>query len=180
MTSPYRLSAGYLNDHLAAATAAARRACRTAEALLDADARPPLRRLAAELEGDLASLRRVMRELDVPERQSAVWLARGGELLGLLKPNGSLWHRTPLTDLVELEALRLAVLGKRQLWTALSGHHGLGCRLDRQRLTELVARADHQAETLEELRLRAARTVGRVAVGPGLPGGWATRPARRR
>ncbi|MFI5531810.1 hypothetical protein ACIA8O_25085 [Kitasatospora sp. NPDC051853] len=161
MTTPssHRLLTGYLNDHLAGAVAAARRARRTAEALLDPAGRPQLRRVAAEIEGDLASLRRVMRELDVPERRSNVWLARGGELLGLLKPNGSVRHRTPLTDLVELEVLRLCVLGKRQLWAALADRVGVEAGLDRARLAELTARADRQAEALEELRLRAARAL---------------------
>ncbi|WP_033216328.1 hypothetical protein [Kitasatospora phosalacinea] len=150
----------YLNDHLAGAEAGTRRARRFADASSaarsDPEERRLLRQLAADIACDLASLRRVMRELGVPERRPYAWLGRIGELAGLLKPNGALLRRSPLTDLVELEALRLGVLGKRQLWAVLAERFGGDSRVDRARLDELADRADRQARLLEELRLRAA------------------------
>ncbi|RPE27916.1 hypothetical protein [Kitasatospora cineracea] len=159
MTAPptsHRLLAIYLNDHLAGAEAATRRTRRTADAHPDPDEGRVLRQMAADIACDTASLRRVMRELGVPERRSHAWLGRFGELAGLLKPNGTLLRRSPLTDLVELEALRLGVVGKRQLWSALAELFGDDPRVDRTRLDELADRADQQARLLEELRLRAA------------------------
>lgn len=149
----------YLNNHLAGAAAGTRRARRIADAHSRSGDGPLLRQLAADIAADLASLRRLMRELGVPEQRPYAWLGRAGELAGLLKPNGALLHRSPLTDLVELEALRLGVLGKRQLWTVLAARLGDDPRTDRARLDELADRADRQAELLEGIRLRAAEVL---------------------
>ncbi|QKW17865.1 hypothetical protein HUT16_01220 [Kitasatospora sp. NA04385] len=159
MTAPptgHRMLTLYLNNHLAGAEAGTRRARRLARTRSGSDAGRPLRQLAADIACDEASLRRLMRELGVPERRPYAWLGRAGELAGLLKPNGTLLRRSPLTDLVELEALRLGVVGKRQLWAVLADRLGDDPRVDPARLGELVDRADRQAELLEELRLRAA------------------------
>ncbi|MFD8595990.1 hypothetical protein ACFV1L_13385 [Kitasatospora sp. NPDC059646] len=152
----HRMLTIYLNNHLAGAEAGTSRARRLASARSERAEGRALRQLAADIADDLTSLRRVMRELGVPERRPYAWLGRAGELAGLLKPNGALLRRSPLTDLVELEALRLGVLGKRQLWAALAAHFGDDPRLDRARLDELTERADRQADLLEEFRLRAA------------------------
>ncbi|MFF4341234.1 hypothetical protein ACFY00_15015 [Kitasatospora sp. NPDC001540] len=159
MTAPptdHQLLTVYLNNHLAGAEAGTRRAHRTARSLSDPDGARLLRQLAADIACDKASLLRVMRELGVPERRPYAWLGRLGELAGLLKPNGTLLRRSPLTDLVELEALRLGVLGKRQLWAALADRAAADPRLDRPRLDELADRADRQAELLDGLRRSAA------------------------
>ncbi|RAJ40068.1 hypothetical protein K353_03556 [Kitasatospora sp. SolWspMP-SS2h] len=154
--SSHRMLSIYLNNHLAGAEAGTRRARRIADAHPGPDQGEALRQLAADIACDAASLRRVMRELGVRERRPYAWLGRVGELAGLVKPNGAVLRRSPLTDLVELEALRLGVLGKRQLWAVLADRFGADSRVDRSRLDELVERADRQAHLLEELRLRAA------------------------
>ncbi|MFJ4675856.1 MULTISPECIES: hypothetical protein [unclassified Kitasatospora] len=154
--SSHRMLTIYLNNHLAGAEAGTRRARRIADAHPGPDRGEALRQLAADIACDTASLRRVMRELGVRERRPYAWLGRAGELAGLVKPNGAVLRRSPLTDLVELEALRLGVLGKRQLWAVLADRFGADSRVDRSRLDELAERADRQAQLLEELRLRAA------------------------
>src|SRR3546814_20785461 len=45
--------------------------------------------------------------------------ARAGELVARLKPNGRIVRRSPLTDVLALEALRTAVHGKQSGWELL-------------------------------------------------------------
>jgi hypothetical protein len=146
----------YLNDHLGGASGGvelARRACRANrgnqyEELLE--------RIVREIEEDIASLRDVMRRLDVREdrlKQVAGW---SGEKLGRLKPNGQLLGYSPLSRLVELEGLALGVSGKRSLWTSLKVALGTDPRLAGIDLDVLEERARAQRRDLEAARLEAA------------------------
>lgn len=148
----------YLNDHLAGATAGAamfERAARSASAELKAE----LARLTAEVQQDRRSLLDLMSALDVQVRRYkmiAGWLA---EKAGRAKLNGYLLRRSPLTDLVEVEALLLGVQGKaagfRVLRSLADRHPGL----DAAQLDRLIDRAERQAEVLERLRLQAAQPI---------------------
>jgi hypothetical protein len=75
---------------------------------------------------------------------------------GRLKLNGSLWRRSPLSSVVELELLRLGVEGKAAAWRTLRAQAERDTRLDKEQLNELLLRAGRQAEALEELRVIAA------------------------
>lgn len=86
----------------------------------------------------------------------AAWIA---EKAGRLKLNGRLLTRSPLSRLVELEMLRLGVEGKAAGWRTLRFAADSDNRLDPDRLDELIARAGHQTDLLEELCVRAARQV---------------------
>ena len=80
------------------------------------------------------------------------WL---GEKAGRLKPNGHLLSRSPLSPVVELEALSIGIEGKRLLWVGLHDAAGeLG--LPPERFSELEARAARQREELESHRAAAA------------------------
>ena len=79
------------------------------------------------------------------------------EQAGRLKPNGHLLTRSPLSDLVELEGMRLGVEGKGCLWRALLALDDP--RLDAGALQQLHARAADQAAVLEGLRLETAARV---------------------
>lgn len=153
-TSP--LLAIYLNDHLAGATAGLelfRRAARSHPA----PAKAELERLVVEVQQDRESLLGFMRALGVPVQRYKVlggWVA---EKAGRVKPNGHLWSRSPLSDLVELEALVLGVNGKAAGLRALQTVAEDDPRLDAAELDRLVARAERQSVTLEGLRLQAAR-----------------------
>ena len=102
----------YLNDHLAGATLGLELARRTARenegntlGTFLADA------LVPEIEEDRHTLQRLIDELGfAPSRPklAAAWLA---EKLGRLKLNGELTRYSPLSRLLELEALRLASKG---------------------------------------------------------------------
>jgi len=83
----------------------------------------------------------------------------GGREGGRLKLNGSLWSRSPLSGVVELEILRLDVEGKAAAWRTLRARAERDTRLDKEQLNELLSRAARLSEVLEELRATAASRV---------------------
>lgn len=149
----------YLNDHLAGATAGAALARRVARAQQVPAAQPELRRFADEVAEDRAALLDIMGTLDVPVRSYKVWAAWAGERAGRLKPNGHLTARSPLSNLEELEFMRLGVEGKAAGWRTLRALADQDGRLDVARLDELISRARRQSDFLEESRVRAALQV---------------------
>lgn len=147
----------YLNDHLAGSTVGAGRSLFMARSHRDPPFAEPLRHLAGEIVEDRASLLRIMRSLGVPKRRYKVAASGAVERLGRLKSNGRLYRRSPLTLVVELEFLRLGVKGKELGWRTLRVLAEADGRLDEQELDGLIARAERQMNTLEELRVRAVQ-----------------------
>ncbi len=145
----------YLNDHLAGATAGAELAERVATENRDRVDGQELRRLAAEIAEDRSALLDLMATVDVPVRHYKVWLGWLGEKVGRLKPNGRILTRSPLSRVIELEALRLGIEGKTALWRALRDHAEIDSRLRTERLDELLDRARRQGATVESFRSRA-------------------------
>jgi hypothetical protein len=138
----------YLNDHLAGATVGVGRSRFAARSHRDQPFAEPLRRLAGEIGEDRASLLRIMRSLGVPKRRYKVAASGAAERLGRLKSNGRLYRRSPLT-----------VKGKELGWRTLRTLAEADGRLSEQELDGLIARAERQMSTLEELRVRAVRDV---------------------
>ncbi len=98
----------YLNDHLAGATgglALFRRATSSAQGASKAE----LAELTQQVTQDRQCLLALMHRLGVPVRHYKVATGWALEKAGRLKTNGYLLHRSPLSDLVELEALVLGV-----------------------------------------------------------------------
>jgi hypothetical protein len=149
----------YLNDHLAGATGGTQLARRAAGGAGGTAASGALRRFAAEVAQDRATLLQVMLALGIPVRRYKVYAAWIGEKAGRLKFNGHLTSRSPLSSLEELEMLRLGVEGKAAGWRTLRVLAGPDPRLDPGQLDELIARAQRQSGLLEELRVRAAADV---------------------
>ncbi len=149
----------YLNDHFAGATGGLELARRTAAAQRGRPAGAELERLVAEIGADRTALRDMMAALGVKVRRYKVGAAWAMEKAGRLKLNGRVVGRSPLSDLVELEALRLGVEGKAAGWLTLRALADRDHRLDAERLDELIAQAGRQSRTLEELRARAATEV---------------------
>jgi hypothetical protein len=145
----------YLNDHLAGSTTGRALARRVAKHGRSAEFRAPLERIAAEIEQDREALIDIMRRCGA--ERNPVKIAGGMlvERLGRLKRNGQLVRPSPLTPLVELEALSVGVEGKLELWRAL----GTVSRDDElsERLDELIERGESQRAELERLRLAAAQ-----------------------
>jgi hypothetical protein len=154
----------YLNDHLAGATAGVELAHRMARSQAGPGPGGTMQRLAAEIAQDRSALREVMAGLGIPARAYKVGAGWLGEKAGRLKLNGRLRTRSPLSDLEELEMLRLGVEGKAAGWRTLRVLAESEPRLDAARLDGLMSRARRQADLLEELRVRAA---GQVIAGRG-------------
>src|SRR5437763_960078 len=149
------LLAIYLNDHLAGATAGRELARRAAESNRSSQYGEFLADLAKEIEDDRRSLVEIMRTLGVGVdrlKQTAGW---GAEKLGRLKLNGRLLGYSPLSRVVELEALSLGVRGKLAMWLTLKQLEPGEPRLSAVDLDALVRRAEGQLTQLEIRRQRA-------------------------
>jgi hypothetical protein len=155
----YRVLGIYLNDHLAGATAGTELAHRVARTHRAQGQDGQLKRLAAEVAQDRAALIGMMKALGIPIRAYKVCAAWVGEKAGRVKFNGRLLARSPLSDLEELELLRLGVEGKAAGWRTLRTLADTDRRLDPGNLDELMSRARRQADLLEELRVRASEHV---------------------
>ena len=140
----------YLRDHHAAGVAGTRLATRAARAQT---ATSDLRAVALEIEQDLSALEGIMRSLGVERDRGKDALARIGERLGRLKPNGRHRERSPLSDVLELEALVVGITGKKALWLSLRA----GSSAPTEDLERLVERAESQLRVVEEARLLAVR-----------------------
>jgi len=150
----------YLNDHLGGATMGVelfRRASRSAQGPV----KTQLQKLTTKVEQDRESLRTLMGTLGLPVHR---YKALGGWVLekaARFKPNGRLFSRSPLSDLIELEGLLLGVQGKAAAFRALRrlADTDTDTRLHASTLDELIARAERQADTLEKLRIHTAARV---------------------
>jgi hypothetical protein len=149
----------YLNDHLAGATAGTELARRMAASGHLPDPPGTLPRLASEIAEDRDALLEIMAALRIPVRTYKVYAAWAGEKAGRLKPNGRLRTRSPLSNLEELEMLRLGVEGKAAGWRTLRVAADRDSRLAAGRLDDLIARARRQGDLLEDLRVGAAARV---------------------
>jgi hypothetical protein len=146
----------YLNDHLAAATAEVELVGRVAKQY-DDEVGELARRLQPELRAERDTLRDVMDTLGASADRAKVAFSWVGEKAGRLKLNGELRDSSPLSPVVELEGLTVAIETRRMLWATLYEVDELAERLGRDRLQELIARAERQREEVEVHRREAAR-----------------------
>jgi hypothetical protein len=159
-----RLLSTYLNDHLTGATFGVQLARRARDQNEGTPVGRYLAELAEEIEADRETLKRMMEAVGAGEdsiKQKVAWLAEKG---GRLKPNNRLFGYSPLSRVIELEALSLGVEGKRCLWEAL--REVADPRLAEFDFDELVDRAARQRMGLEEHRLAAASTAFSAATAP--------------
>ncbi|CAM5474115.1 hypothetical protein GCM10010329_30680 [Streptomyces spiroverticillatus] len=154
--TPAELLGIYLNDHLAGATSGLELFRRAAGSQARKQAQTPLSELAQQVREDRDSLLRIMADLSVPAERSKVALGWLAEKAGRLKPNGHLFARSPLSDVLELEAMLLGVRGKASCWRTLHARADTDPRLRAEQLDTLLERAQQQSARLEELRLAAA------------------------
>jgi hypothetical protein len=146
----------YLSDHLVASSAGRDLFRRAAKSHRDTPRGPQLQRLAREVDEDRDAQLDVMRALGIEPSLLRVTVGRAAEWLGRLKPNGTLVRRSPLSDVVELEAMRAGVEAKVAGWEALLAVADRDPRVSRPRLEELLARAHDQAQRLQTLHQQAA------------------------
>jgi hypothetical protein len=150
----------YLNDHLAGSTGGLELVKRAAGENEGTELGGFLSGLQEEIAADRRELEKIMDELGVGRDQAKVAMGWVTEKAGRLKFNGVLTGYSPLSPLVELEALSLGIEGKRMLWIALGA--SAGERLGAARLEELVARAERQRSALEPHRLAAVNLAWRL------------------
>lgn len=148
---------GYLQHHWAGSTAGVSLFRRVAGTHTIAEVAAALAGLADEVADERETLRGIMHDVGTSPSTLGTVAARVGAELGRLKPNGRILTRAPLTDLVEIEALRIAVWGKRSGWDALRAVADDDPRLDAALLDDLVDRSDRQLATLAQLHLTTAR-----------------------
>jgi len=154
-----RVIAHYLHTHLAGAAAGIDLFGRSGAAQLDDEIGDIVLQLREQLVDERRALLRMAERLGVGESTVLTTVARAGERIGRLKPNGDLLRRTPLTDLVELEAMLVAVGGKIAGWQALLSVADAHDGLDRAELDMLLDQGEDQQRRLAEAHAMVATRV---------------------
>ncbi|XBB66182.1 hypothetical protein ABFU82_19000 [Nocardioides sp. WV_118_6] len=148
---------GYLQHHWVGSTAGVSLFHRVARTHPDLLVAAGVGEIAVEVTAERESLRTIMAAVGATPSRVGALAARAGELIGRFKPNGHLVTRSPLTDVVEIETLRIAVSGKRAGWQLLRSVADADPRLDAVLLDDLVRLADSQLERLEAAHLGIAQ-----------------------
>jgi uncharacterized protein (UPF0548 family) len=147
-----KLTAIYLNDHLALLVGGRELAKRVLAQAKDDELRAFLRDVVPELESGEREVVRLLATVGAKPSPLKRWGAWAGEKAGRLKLNGNPTGYSPLTRLVELEGVRFVLEAERALWRALERAH-----LDGEFSARAEAAEQHLARA-EELRLVAADT----------------------
>jgi len=156
MDEPRRLLRLYLKDHDGASAGGLgllRRSTRSNEHTIFG---PPLADLHSEIRSDQDALRQILRQLRIEPsavKRTAAWCASA---IGRVVPNGHLLTYSPLSRVLELEALSAAVTAKLCLWVALGDLAISDQHLDEQVLANLQRRARAQLDSLASLHRMAA------------------------
>jgi hypothetical protein len=146
----------YLQDHWIASCGLASLFERSTRLFGDPEARTELADLASGVREDQAALQGILRDFDVPLAPIRTRLVSVAESVGRLKLNGSLFRRSPLSDLEELEALGAGVHAMKMGWLGLLKWTDVDNRLNPYQLELLVKRAEDHEARLDELRSTAA------------------------
>jgi len=169
MPDLHELLDSYLKDHFAGASAGRDLFRRAADAHEGTDLGSVLAALAAEVDADRDAQRDIMQGLGVEPSTPLAFAGRLAEQAGRLKTNATALRRSPLTDVVEVEGLRIAVYGKLCGWEALLAASVAEPRLSKVRLEELIARAHDQLDRLHTLHVQVARERFAAAEGARHP-----------
>lgn len=148
----------HLRNHWAAANGGSDFAARVARRHQDQAVGPDLAQLAAQVREDRDTLRQVMASVDARPGLVFPLVARVAERVGRLKPNGHLITRSPVSDVLELEALRGAISAKAAGWDTLLVLCDREPRFPRGQIEELRRRADEQIAALEQIQRQIAAT----------------------
>ena len=144
-----KLIATYLQDHHAGSAAGLDAFARVAEGHSDAEVREAVGRIGEEAAADQKALEAVMQSFDTSPALLKDLPAKIAEKLARLKPNQRLTERSPLSDVLEVEALVDAVHAKSLGWTVLLQLDD--DRLDKAQLQGLLKRAEDQTDELRRL-----------------------------
>lgn len=147
----------YLDDHLGGANAGVEMARTLQEAVTGEPDAALLGPIAADVEADLETLRRVVDLVGAsgnPVKQAAGWVAEKAHRVGIDERITGSPH---LTRMLQAETLALGVEGKLALWLALLEVVDRRPELGALDLPALADRARDQRRRLEAVRLAAAR-----------------------
>jgi hypothetical protein len=156
MTSSSTFLHIYLNDHYAGANGGVALARRIAKAHRRSEFGGDLAELSDDIAADLSALVTLMGRLDVRVEHWRKAFATAADVGGRLKLNGRLLRRSPLSSLVELEALMMGVNGKRMGWLTLHRVAESDSRIETQDIRELIDRATAQADLIERIHAWAS------------------------
>lgn len=146
-----RLLETYLQDHHAGSVAGVAAFERIAASHGDEHVRQGVAAIGEQVKEDQKLLEDLMTAAGAKPSRVKNAGAAVGEKLGRLKPNERVVSRSPLSDLLELEALVAAVHTKMLGWVTL--FHLDDPALSKDALQGLINRANEQEARLEELRL---------------------------
>jgi hypothetical protein len=146
----------YLNDHLAGSVMGSRLAKRIARQNEGNEYGTKVAGIAREIEEDKATLHELMDRLGIGERRAQMAMAWVAEKAMRLKPNGRLLRYSPLSRVLELEALTMGITGKLELWRSMEAVEN-GAKVPGFDFAQLAQRAETQRDLVEDLRVRAAR-----------------------
>ena len=152
----------YLRDHDAAGSGGLRLIRRCRRSNTGSPFGPQLADVERAIEADRVDLERILRQLDVSPSRLRRAVAWTGATVGVLKLNGRVASYSPLSRVVELEALASAVQAKARLWETLTSIAPAHRNLDLDVLTRLTLGADRQLETLADLHQRAVAAAFRT------------------
>ena len=150
-----RLLSIYLNDHLAASVAGRQLVKRMLRSSKDEEIRGLLEELGPEFEATERAVEELLRRIgSSPSRlkRAAAW---AGERAGLLKFNGSVTGYSPLSRLLELEALRIILEAERALWRSVE-QSAPELAASEGEFADRADRAERRLERVERARLTAA------------------------
>jgi hypothetical protein len=145
----------YLRDHEAASVGGLELFRRCTKSNQGTSYAAELRRLTNEIKLDRDALRDICRQFDVTFNKVGQALAYAGVTVSRLKTNGRIFKYSPLSRVIELEAMSSGVLSKLRLWESLLHVAEVDSRLDTAALNRHVADANAQLEALHSLHERA-------------------------
>jgi hypothetical protein len=150
-----KLLSVYLNDHFLGANGGVALAYRIAKTHKDTRFYSELAQLAVDIESDREKLTSIMKRLDVRPQQWRVPAGSVAEKAGRLKLNGYVLNRSPLSSVLEIEALLTGVEAKGAGWQTLRHLAKTEQRLDVAKVDELIERSVSQIDLLESVRIWA-------------------------
>jgi hypothetical protein len=146
----------YLNDHLAGVTAGRDLARRAKASNSGSQLGDALAELASALDRDRDALLEALDAVGVRADRPKQVAAQLAERVGRLKPNGRLRSYSPLSRLVELDAVALVLDASTAFWHSLERTAATDARLERLDPAGRAADAAARRDALEPHRRDAA------------------------
>jgi hypothetical protein len=162
----HRLLTIYLRDHRAGAASGVSLAHRIRRANDGTDVGTAMASIERDIDQDRRALEQFMARFDVEQSTVKNLLGSAVERVARLKANGRLIGYSPLSVLVELEALAAGVFTKRNLWLSLAAIADQVDELDHEELGRLIDRATAQLDVLSDLHRTAAERAFGAAAAP--------------